>query len=142
MKKIALALICVVSSGAASAVEFEASKKLLMADCPKLLNEDVQINLSNNVVGGAACGTNALALATCSIGGRTSTRTVEKFDCTEDADGNETCNSFDPKQYEPAPAGATMATASTAQGTVIPAYPGVDCSATAAQTAATKRVGS
>lgn len=141
MKKIAFVLVGLLSSGIASAVQFETSKKLLMADCPLLLNEDVQINLSNNVVAGAACGANAVALATCSIGGRTSTRTVEIFNCEDDAEGNETCNSHDPKQYEDAPVGATMSTASTAQGTVVPAYPGVACTAVAAETAATARVG-
>lgn len=150
MNKFSLLLVGLLASGSAMAeLEFEVSGSLKVGDCPGLITEDVKINLSNGVKGGAACAGTAVALATCSSTGRTAERSVEKFDCQDvagpnDADGIPTtveeCNSFDPKQYEAAVTGNVFYTASSAQGTVVAKYPGSACTGANAATAADARI--
>lgn len=95
-------------------------------DCA-LLNENVKINLTSNVGGAVACNDKAIAIAACHSGGRTTSREVEKLNCTT-TDGVETCVSYTPKQYETS-TGAAVATANTIAGTVISKYPGSTCDA-------------
>jgi hypothetical protein len=148
MKKISLLVAGMLVAGFAHAVQFDVSGKLAVSDCPGLLSEDVSINLSNNVLAGTACNAGQVALATCSTGGRTTARTVEDLNCTSapgpnDRFGNattvQTCTPFNPAQYTET-TGAVIYTASSAQGTVVPRYEGVGCSAANAENAAGARL--
>lgn len=140
MKKLTFLLVGLLASGAASAEKFETSGllKTTVANCDQLLNENVQINLSNNVKGGASCSATGIALATCHTGGRTTSREVEVLI----ADPNDATKfiSQNPKVYE-TKTGPAVATASTFQGTVVPQYPAATaCDSTVAETAAAARL--
>lgn len=137
MKKITLLLAGLMASGMASAVELTATgQQVTRVDCP-LLNEDVTFNLTANVQAGVDCDTQTIAISACHIGGRTTSRSAERNT---------------PVGCGPAPAvpctgtevvqvtGAAMPTATTAAGTVLSEYPGVDCDAGAAEANATAAV--
>lgn len=140
MKKITILLAGLLVSGYASAVQFTASGQLLDDDCV-LLNETVNINLSKDVVGGAACNGRAIALTTCHISGRTTQRSAPV--CT-DADGNpdtgllgkESCSTTETEQVS----GAAVASATTLAGTVTSQYPGATCTAALAEAQATENL--
>ncbi|MFP4609436.1 MAG: hypothetical protein ACLFQT_00305 [Thiohalophilus sp.] len=130
IKKFALTLLGVVAFGSAYAGEAmtESMNTMTRVDCT-LLAEDVTINLSGGIVGGYDCSADdEIIIATCSTGGRTTSRSVE------DSNGEVTTAS-----------GAEVPWASTMQGTVHKGYPGDDSTcddqgATAAQFA-TDQVG-
>lgn len=148
MKNISLLVVGMLAAGFVHAVPFEVSGKLAVSDCPGLLSEDVQLNFSNNVMAGVDCNASQVALATCSTGGRSTTRTVEDLNCTSapgpnDRFGNattvQTCVPFVPPQYTET-SGSVLYTASSAQGTVVPRYEGTGCTAAEAETAAAARL--
>lgn len=116
MKKIIALAFGVALSGVAMAqtTELAVSGSVIMANCPPL-NEDVQINLTNGVIGAVACDDTRVSIATCHQNGLTKSRSVEVFDETDP----DNIVSFDPRQFE-VTEGAQMATATTAQGTVLP----------------------
>jgi len=116
MKKIIALAFGVALSGVAMAqtTELARSGPVIMADCPPL-NEDVQINLTNGVLGAVACDATRVAIATCHQNGLTKSRSVEVFN---EADPDNIV-SFDPRQFN-VTEGAQMATATTVQGTVLP----------------------
>ena len=136
MKKITLLLVGLMASGVASAesvVLTGSSNPVGNAVCT-LLNEDVSINLSNNVVGGVECTDVGISIAACHTAGRIATRTQDVETCTTDA-GVTTCTTA-PKSVT----GASVAYATTAKGTVTSDYPGGTCDAagTKATAVATK----
>lgn len=150
MKKLSLFAASMLLAGVAQAtVQYEVSGVLAVSDCPAgLLSEDVRVNLSSNVQAGIECNASQVAIGTCSVSGRTTSRTVENFDCTsapgpDDRFGNpttvETCVPFNPPQYTET-TGAVIYTGSSGQGTIVPQYDGVSCSAGAAETAAQGRL--
>lgn len=132
MKKITLLLAGLMVSGAASAVQLTAPSGLVTTTgaCATLLNEDVAINLTSNVVAGVACSATRIAISTCHTAGRTASRTAPVTTCTDPLD-NTTCTTANVTVTGPAMAGA-----STARGTVTSAYPAGLCTATTAETAA------
>ncbi|WP_139375073.1 hypothetical protein [Stutzerimonas stutzeri] len=140
MKKLTLLLATFAVSGMASAVQLPSSGSVTTNDCA-LLNENVRINLTSGVQAGVSCNDRAIAIAACHTAGRTSSREVEKFNCTTDQSDPpvKSCVSFDPKQYE-TKSGPAMATASTISGTVVPDYPAGSCDAAAAETSATSKL--
>lgn len=150
MKSLSVFAACMLFAGVAQAtVQYEVSGVLAVSDCPAgLLSEDVRVNLSTNVQAGIECNASQVAVGTCSIAGRTTSRTVEELDCTsapgpDDRFGNpttvETCVPFVPPQFTETE-GAVIYTGSSAQGTIVPGYDGVACSAGAAETAAQGRL--
>lgn len=142
MKKLTLLFVGLLVSGVASAEKFETSGllKTTVANCDQLLNENVQINLSNNVKGGASCSATGIALATCHTGGRTTSREVEILIADPNDPTGKTMISQNPKKYE-TKTGPAVATASTFQGTVVPQYPAAAaCDTTVAETAAAGRL--
>jgi hypothetical protein len=135
-------------SGMASAVQFDVSGPLTVSDCPGLLQEDVRINLSTNVVAGTDCNAAAVALATCSIVGRQTERTVELQDCQDVPGGNDRfgnpittqiCQPFVPPQFDQT-SGSVIFSGSSGQGTVVPSYPDAACSAANAEITAQGRI--
>ncbi|MDP3977120.1 MAG: hypothetical protein Q8P85_03860 [Pseudomonas sp.] len=130
MKKITLLLVGLMASGVASAesvVLTGSSNPVGNAICT-LLNEDVSINLSNNVVGGVECTDVGISIAACHTAGRIATRTQDV----------ETCTTATPPVCTTAPAsvtGASVAYATTAKGTVTNDYPGTTCDDEAATAA-------
>lgn len=135
MKKILFLALTVAMAGTALAEDVVLSTDnnftVKTTDC-ELLNENVKINLTSNVVGAVSCNENAIAIATCHTGGRTASREVELLDCVTDAGtGVETCSSRTPKEYE-TQSGAAVAAANTVAGTVISKYPGTSCDAAGA----------
>lgn len=128
MKKIALIVFGLVTAGnvLAADVVLNTENKFTVktSDC-ELLNENVKINLTSNVVGAVSCNDKAVAIAVCHTGGRTTSREVEQFDCTT-TDGVEECTSKTPKEYKNS-TGAAVAAANTIAGTVISKYPGTTC---------------
>jgi hypothetical protein len=121
MKKIALIIAGVMVTGMAQA----ATKTLtdsgnLLAQDATMLNEDVTINLSSNVVAGIAYDNlTEIVIATCHEGGRTVARNVTVTSTVN----NVTTTSTTIKE------GAEMPTATTLQGTVIKEYPETACDA-------------
>lgn len=142
MKKITLLLVGLMASGAASAASVpmtSASTSVGNATCT-LLNENVAINLSNNVVGAVECLPTGISIAACHTAGRTATRTQDVVTCvpaTAPATG-EVCTTAANQSVT----GATVAYATTAKGTVTSDYPGALCDAAAATAVgvATKKV--
>lgn len=127
MKNITVLLSCFLISGYASALTFEATGKLLDSDCAPL-NETVNISLSNDVVAGAICTDDAVALTACHKFGRTATRTAPVCvdtdgDETTGLNGKEDCSGGTTTQVE----GAAVASATTLAGTVTSQYPGEKC---------------
>lgn len=94
----------------AAAAELPADGKVTILDCD-LLNEDVTIPLSNNVIAATNCGgtAKAIQIATCHTNGRTSERTVLTPITTDAADATEVVK------------GATIFTARSNGGQVGPA---------------------
>lgn len=137
MKKITLLLAGLMASGMASAVQLTATgQTVTRVDCA-LLNEDVQFNLTANVQAGVDCDAQTIAISTCHIGGRTTSRSAERnipVGC--DTDPQVECTGTEIITVT----GAAMPTATTAAGTVISDYPGVDCTAAAAEANATAAV--
>lgn len=137
MKKISFLLAGLLVSGFASAVQLTASGTIRIADC-ELLNEDVKINLTTDVVAGVSCNGRAIALTTCHTAGRTTSRSVPVcIDADGDEDtgleGKEDCTTTPPAVTT----GPAMASATTLAGTVTSQYPNGTCDAAAAETRAT-----
>jgi len=141
MKKIAFALTAMLASGFASAVTFDQTGSLKMTDCPNLLNENVQINLSTGVVAGVSCNATGIAIGGCHTAGRTTAREVEVLVPSSDPDAPPgTLVSQNPKVYRTAK-GPAVATGSTFQGTVVSLYPEADaCTSTVAESTAAERL--
>lgn len=103
-----------------------------MVNCTLLAN-DIQLVLSNNVVGGVACntGTAVVALSACHTTGQTASRSAVVT--TNDA-GAVICVVGTPagNTCVKTVTGSSFPTASTAQGTVGNQFPGGDCTAAAA----------
>lgn len=101
-----------------------------MVDCSLLAN-DIELVLSNNVVGGVACNTttNVVALSLCHTSGQTASRSAV---VTTDDAGLVTCIVGTPagETCVETVEGSSFPTASTAQGTVSNQFPGQDCTAT------------
>jgi len=132
MKKITLLLVGLMASGAASAASVAmttASTSVGNATCT-LLNENVAINLSSNVVGAVECLPTGISIAACHTAGRTASRTMDVTTCVPGATATdaEVCTTA----LAQAVSGAAVAYATTAKGTVAPDYPGVACDAAAA----------
>jgi hypothetical protein len=141
MKKIALVVAGILSSGVVHAVTFDASGSFRMTDC-SLLNENVQINLSQGVRAGVVCNAaTGVAVGTCHVGGRTAAREVEILVASTDPNAAPgTMVSQTPPVFETR-RGPVVATASTRQGTVVPLYPqGTACDSTIAESQATARL--
>jgi len=138
MKKISFLMAALAVSGAASAVQLEATGQLLMTDC-ELLNEDVKINLTSNVVAGLSCNSRAIAISTCHTAGRLTSRSVPTcVDTDGDPDtgvgGAEDCTTAPPTTTT----GPALASATTLAGTVTSQYPGgAACTAAIAEAQAT-----
>ncbi|MDX5371429.1 MAG: hypothetical protein LPK18_03195 [Pseudomonadaceae bacterium] len=121
MKKITLLLAGLMASGMASAVQLASpSGDVTRVDCT-LLNEDVSINLTSNVVAGVQCNDVAISLSACHTAGRVTSRSSEVTTCTDPAD-NTTCTTT-----VQTVTGAAYPTASTLRGTVTSQYPGSLC---------------
>lgn len=140
MKKISLLFAGLLVCGYASAVQFKVSGTLLDTDCA-LLNESVKLNLSKDVVAGAACNAKAIAFTACHTAGRTTQRTAPKCtdtdgDATTGLAGKEDCSATETEQVT----GAAVASATTLAGTVTPQYPGATCSVNIAEAQATENL--
>nr|WP_143023928.1 hypothetical protein [Pseudomonas benzenivorans] len=130
MKKITLLLVGLMASGVASAetVDLVAPSTSVDRVTCTLLNEDVSINLTTNVVGAVACDTTGIAIATCHTAGRTTNRSQEVTTCTDPTDPT-TCTTAVEVVTGPAVPYAT-----TAKGTVTNEYPSsAACDAAAVQ---------
>lgn len=105
-----------------------------MVNCGLLAN-DIQLVLSNNVVGGVACNaaTAIVALSACHTTGQTASRSAVVT--TNDA-GTVTCTVTATENCVETVTGSSFPTASTAQGTVSNQFPGQACSAAQAVTVA------
>ena len=107
-----------------------------MVNCSLLAN-DIQLVLSNNVVGGVACNTTSavVALSTCHTTGQTASRSAV---VTQNPDGTPKCTVSATETCVETVTGSSFPTASTAQGTVSNQFGGacVDTAATAKATAA------
>lgn len=131
MKKITLLLAGLMASGMASALPFSASGQLQVGVC-NILNEDVNLNLTNGVVAGVDCSDTRVAIATCHTSGMVKSRNVGTKDVTTtDANGVETtatvsCSigTADPDCSGTTVEGAGVANATTDRGTVTTSYPG------------------
>lgn len=133
MKAKIVTLFCfglMASAVAQADVSLPVSGDVKIADCA-LLSDDVQINLSSNVVGAVACDATQMIIATCHIAGRQSSRSVEKLDVTDPANPV----SFDPKQYT-VTEGSVYPYATTLAGTVVQDFAGTVCDATTVASAA------
>ncbi|WP_313103255.1 hypothetical protein [Stutzerimonas nitrititolerans] len=141
MKKITLLLAGMMASGMVSAVTFDQTDSLKMTDCPNLLNENVQINLSNGVVAGVSCNATGIAIGGCHTAGRTTAREVEVLVASPDPNAAPgTLVSQNPKVYRTAK-GPAVATGSTFQGTVVSLYPeAASCTSTVAESTAAERL--
>lgn len=136
MKKLSLIVagFCgALASGSAMAVYPELGggpNNVTMVDCGLLAN-DIQLVLSNNVVGGVACNTTTaiVALSACHTTGQTASRSAV---VTTDETGAVTCTVSDTENCVETVTGSSFPTASTAQGTVSNQFPGQACSATQA----------
>jgi hypothetical protein len=128
MKKLALMILGVMAAGVVHAQALTGSGVVTRVTCT-LLNEDVNINLSNNVMAGVACDTTQIVISTCSLGGRTADRSAERntpVGC--DTDVNVDCTGTEVYTVT----GAEMPTATTQYGTVVKQYPGTTCDDAAA----------
>lgn len=128
MKKFMLAAagVCaLMTSGLAAAVDLGGgTNEVIMSDCSLLAN-DVDMVLSNNVIGSLICNdtTNFAALSLCHTSGQTKSRSAV---VTTDADGNTTCTITDTEDCVESVEGATFPSASTRFGTVSAQFGG-DC---------------
>lgn len=132
MKKITLLLAGMMASGLASAVQITAPSGQVTTTgaCATLLNEDVTINLTTNVVAGVNCSATRIAIAACHTAGRSTSRSAQVTTCTDPLD-NTTCTTTTNTVTGPAMPGAT-----TLRGTVTSAYPSGACTAATAETQA------
>jgi hypothetical protein len=123
MTKVVLTIAGVMAFGAAHAATQAlagATNTLQSATCT-LLNEDVTINISNNIRGGIACDDTQIVVATCSIAGRTTSRsTTSNTPAGCDDDDAVDCTGTEVTTVT----GAEMPYATTLRGTVIKGYPG------------------
>lgn len=105
-----------------------------MVNCTLLAN-DIQLVLSNNVVGGVACNTTTavVALSACHTTGQTASRSAV---VTTDETGAVTCTVSATETCVETVTGSSFPTASTAQGTVSNQFPGQACTAGQAVTVA------
>lgn len=139
MKKVILAAVGVcalMGSGLASAIDLGGGTNAVpITDCSLLAN-DVNLIVSNNVVGSLVCdtGTNFAAISLCHTSGQTTSRSAV---VTTDADGNTTCTITDTEKCVEAVTGSSFPSASTRLGTVSQQFPGQDCTVANAQTIAT-----
>lgn len=139
MKKIMLAAagVCaLMGSGVASAIDLGGgTNQVLMTDCSLLAN-DINLIVSNNVVGSLICdtGTNFAAISLCHTAGQTNSRSAV---VTTDADGNTTCTITADEDCVETVEGSSFPSASTRFGTVSAQFPGQECSVANAQTIAT-----
>lgn len=148
MKKVALAIATLLVSGAASAVQFDASGLLNQVDCPNL-NEDVTLKLTTGVVAGADCTPARVAVAACHTSGMLKSRSVTQKvvpGVGVDSEGNPnpdtivtgcTVGDADPTCRVVTVQGAQVPAATTTDGTVNSQYPGTGaCSTTVAENVA------
>lgn len=105
-----------------------------MVNCSLLAN-DIELVLSNNVVGGMACNTTTavVALSACHTSGQTASRSAV---VTTNPDGTVKCTVAEGTTCVETVTGSSFPTASTAQGTVSNQFGGA-CSDTAATAKAT-----
>lgn len=105
-----------------------------MVDCSLLAN-DIELVLSNNVVGGVACNTATavVALSACHTTGQTASRSAV---VTLNDDGSVKCTVAGDETCVETVTGSSFPTASTAQGTVSNQFPGQACTAAQAVTVA------
>lgn len=131
-KKIAFIISGLMLSGLASAAGtvLPENKKVTQLDC-ELLNEDVQLALSTNVVAAYECraANRTIYFAGCSTAGRVSSRTAE-VDVPEgcgvaDADGNiaTPCTGKEPKTVS----GSVVSLANSMGGQLQQTFPGGVC---------------
>lgn len=118
MKKFALIIAGVMATGMAQAATTLVDSGNLTKNNATLLNEDVTINLSANVVAGIAYDNTQIVIATCHEAGRTVERSADVI--STDNNGVQTTTTT-------VVTGAEMPTATTLQGTVIKMYPGSTC---------------
>lgn len=134
MKKVILAAVgvwAVMGSGLASAIDLTGGTNAVpITDCALLAN-DINLILSNNVVGSLICddASNFAALSLCHSNGQTNSRSavVTSGGCV--VSSTEDC-------VEPV-TGSSFPSASTEFGTVSPQFPGQACDATNAASIAT-----
>lgn len=111
------------------------SNDVTMVNCSLLAN-DIELVLSNNVVGGMACNTvtAVVALSACHTSGQTASRSAV---VTKNPDGTTKCTVSATEDCVETVTGSSFPTASTAQGTVSNQFGGdcVDKAATAKATA-------
>lgn len=128
MKKFILAVAGVgvlMGSGMASALDLGGgTNEVIMSDCSLLAN-DVNLILSNNVIGTLICNgtTNFAAISLCHTAGQTKSRSAV---VTTDADGNTTCVISDTEDCVEGVEGASFPSATTRLGTVANQFGG-DC---------------
>jgi len=141
MKRIMVGLISVLACVSASAVQLTSNGPVRMTDCA-LLNEDVNITLTNGVEAGVACDAESIVISACHTAGRTTSRSAMVTTCrntdndpTTGVNGNEDCTTA-PQAVE----GPAMPTASTLAGTVVTQYPAGACSAATAETFANSQL--
>lgn len=133
MKKIsiAVAVVGVLFSGLASAIQLPSSGAVRQTVCSNL-NEDVTINLTTGVVAGVSCTSSRVALAACHTGGMQKSRSVgQKTVAGTDAQGNPTSTTVsctvgtaDPACATVTVTGAAVPSSTTNAGTVNNQYPG------------------
>lgn len=136
MKKFSLfavAAFSVAASGAAVAAYPQLTggpNDVTMVDCSLLAN-DIQLVLSNNVVGGVQCNTtdNFVAISLCHTSGQSASRSAV---VTTDDQGNITCTISPTENCVETVSGSSFPTASTLQGTVAVQFPGQACTETTA----------
>ncbi|MVW76736.1 hypothetical protein [Pseudomonas xionganensis] len=139
MKKFILAAagVCaLVGSGAASAIDLGGgTNEILMTDCTLLAN-DINLIVSNNVVGAVICdaGTGFAAVSLCHTNGQTNSRSAV---VTADADGNTTCTITADEDCVETVEGSLFPSASSRFGTVSGQFPGAACAVAAATGIAT-----
>lgn len=143
MRKLSVLLAALMLSGFAHSVQLEGANKTITTEDCALLNENVQINLTSGVTGGAACDATRVALAVCHTAGRVVSRTQQAptpCGCS-DAPGEGGAPPANPCTGTGSctVSGPAMAGASSLLGTVASTYPGGECTAAAAETEAGKR---
>lgn len=149
MKKIHVMLIALLgfmSSNTAMAIDLQNGPNAIsFLTCTQLAN-DIDVILSNNVVGSLDCTTDTtiIGVSVCHTTGLTTERsfsTAADYDSTNDTYSctagtlNSTTN-----KCEGTTSGSAFPTATTAAGTVASQYPATDCSAGNAATVATAAV--
>lgn len=152
MKKISIAVIGLMISGMASAIQLPSSGSVPVTTCDNL-NEDVAINLTTGVVAGVSCTPARVALSACHTGGMLKSRSVGRktinVDVTDPTTGavtptptvvSCTVGTADPACASVAVQGAAVPSATTTRGTVSTEYPGTgSCTVAVAENVANGR---